>query len=168
MELETLQNDIKKYDNLFIIKSMSKDFGIAGLRCGYVLMNDKHVSNFLSNGFLWNINGIAEYFFNLYSNDEFQLEYEKCRKRYITETVFFLNQLKELKNINILPSKANFVLVELLNGLTSEDVSLNLLIRHGVYVRNCSDKIGLDGQYIRIAARSFEENQHIFNALKEI
>ena len=118
--------------------------------------------------FLWNINGIAEYFFNLYSNDEFQLEYEKCRKRYITETVFFLNQLKELKNINILPSKANFVLVELLNGLTSEDVSLNLLIRHGVYVRNCSDKIGLDGQYIRIAARSFEENQHIFNALKEI
>ena len=42
---------------------------------------------------------------------------------------FFLNQLKELKNINILPSKANFVLVELLNGLTSEEVSLNLLIR---------------------------------------
>ena len=168
MELETLQNDIKKYDNLFIVKSMSKDFGIAGLRCGYVLMNDKHVSNFLSNGFLWNINGIAEYFFNLYSNDEFQLEYEKCRKRYITETVFFLNQLKELKNINILPSKANFVLVELLNGLTSEDVSLSLLIKHGVYVRNCSDKIGLDGQYIRISARSFEENQHIFNALKKI
>ena len=147
---------------------MSKDFGIAGLRCGYMLMNHKHVSNFLSNGFLWNINGISEYFFNLYSNDKFLKEYEDCRKKYIKETVFFLNQLKELKNINILPSKANFVLVELLNGLTSEEVSLNLLVDHGVYVRNCSDKIGLEGEYIRIAARSFEENQLIYKALKAI
>ena len=147
---------------------MSKDFGIAGLRCGYMLMNQKHVSNFLSNGFLWNINGISEYFFNLYSNDNFLKEYEVCRKKYITETIFFLNQLKELKNIKILPSKANFVLVELLNGLTSEEVSLNLLIDYGVYVRNCSDKIGLDGEYIRIAARSFEENQVIYKALKSI
>ena len=168
MELETIQSSIDKYENLFIVKSMSKDFGVAGLRCGYMLMNHKHVSNFLSNGFLWNINGIAEYFFNLYSNDKFLKEYEDCRKKYITETVFFLNQLKELKNINILPSKANFVLVELLNGLTSEEVSLNLLIDHGVYVRNCSDKIGLDGEYIRIAARSFEENQLIYKALKAI
>ena len=168
MELETIQSSIDKYENLFIVKSMSKDFGVAGLRCGYMLMNHKHVSNFLSNGFLWNINGIAEYFFNLYSNDKFLKEYEDCRKKYITETVFFLNQLKDLKNINILPSKANFVLVELLNGLTSEEVSLNLLIDHGVYVRNCSDKIGLDGEYIRIAARSFEENQLIYEALKGI
>ena len=76
--------------------------------------------------------------------------------------------MKELKNINVLPSKANFVLVELLNGLKSEDVSLDLLINHGVYVRNCSDKIGLKGEYIRIAGRSFDENQQIFNALKEI
>lgn len=168
MELETIQTSIGKYENLFIVKSMSKDFGIAGLRCGYLLMNDKHVSNFLSNGFLWNINGIAEYFFNLYGNDEFLLEYETCRKKYITETIFFLNQLNELKNINVLPSKANFVLIELLNGLTSDEVSLSLLVDHGVYVRNCSDKIGLDGEYIRIAARSFEENQHIFKALKAI
>tara|TARA_B110000093_G_C12950133_1_gene402172 strand:+ start:486 stop:1625 length:1140 start_codon:yes stop_codon:yes gene_type:complete len=168
MMLETLQSSIDKYKNLFIVKSMSKDFGIAGLRCGYVLMNDKNVSNFLNNGYLWNINGIAEYFFNLYGNEEFLLKYEDCRKKYITETLFFLNQLKELKNINVLPSKANFVLVELLNGLKSEDVSLNLLINHGVYVRNCSDKVGLEGEYIRIAARSFDENQQIFNALKEI
>lgn len=168
MELETIQSRVDKYKNLFIVKSMSKDFGIAGLRCGYMLMNQKHVSNFLSNGFLWNINGISEYFFNLYSNDNFLKEYEVCRKKYITETIFFLNQLKELKNIKILPSKANFVLVELLNGLTSEEVSLNLLIDYGVYVRNCSDKIGLDGEYIRIAARSFEENQVIYKALKSI
>jgi histidinol-phosphate/aromatic aminotransferase/cobyric acid decarboxylase-like protein len=95
-------------------------------------------------------------------------EYEDCRKKYIIETVFFLNQLNELKNIKILPSKANFVLIELLNGLTSEDVSLDLLINHGVYVRDCSDKIGLDGEYIRVAARSFEENKQILEALKHI
>ena len=168
MELETIQSSINKYENLFIVKSMSKDFGIAGLRCGYMLMSKKYVSSFLSNGFLWNINGISEYFFNLYSNDNFLKEYEDCRKKYITETVFFLNQLKELKNIKVLPSKANFVLIELLNGLTSDEVSLNLLVDHGIYVRNCSDKIGLEGEYIRIAARSFDENQLIFKALKTI
>ena len=80
----------------------------------------------------------------------------------------FLKQLKEIKNINVLPSKANFVLVELLNGLTSEGVSIDLLVNHGVYVRNCIDKIGLKGQYIRIAARSFEENQQIYRSLKKI
>ena len=168
MALESIQSSIDKYKNLFIIKSMSKDFGIAGLRCGYLLMNENHVTNFLSNGYLWNINGFAEFFFNLYSNEKFLSEYEDCRKKYIIETVFFLNQLNELKNIKILPSKANFVLIELLNGLTSEDVSLDLLINHGVYVRDCSDKIGLDGEYIRVAARSFEENKQILEALKYI
>ncbi len=168
MRLKSMQNSISDYKNLFIVKSMSKDFGIAGLRCGYLLMNEEYVSQFLRNGYLWNVNGIAEYFFTLYGNEKFLKEYEDCRKKYIMETLFFVNQLTELKNINVLPSKANFVLVELIDGRTSDEVSAKLLVDHGIYVRNCSDKIGLDGQYLRIAARSFDENQKIFRALAQL
>lgn len=168
MRLKSMQDSISEYKNLFIVKSMSKDFGIAGLRCGYLLMNEEYLAQFLENGYLWNVNGIAEYFFTLYGNEKFLKEYEDCRKKYIMETLFFVNQLSELKNINVLPSKANFVLVELIDGKTSDEISAKLLVDHGIYVRNCSDKIGLDGEYLRIAARSFDENQKIYRALAKL
>ena len=80
---------VDKYDNLIVLKSMSKDFGIAGIRAGYALMNDQRVKKLLTNGYLWNSNGLAEYFFRLYVREDFLGRYEVERKRYIVETQKF-------------------------------------------------------------------------------
>jgi histidinol-phosphate/aromatic aminotransferase/cobyric acid decarboxylase-like protein len=168
LTMKSIVSEVIDKENIIIIKSMSKDFGIAGLRCGYAAMSKNRVTDLLSNGYLWNSNGIAEYFFQLYSRNDFLDRYELVRKKYINESKVFFEKLLELENINIYPSRANFVLIELLNGLVADDVSAQLLCDHGVYVRNCNDKIGLDGEFIRVAARSNFENDLIIKALENV
>ena len=152
--------------NLIIVKSMSKDFGIAGLRAGYAIMNEDRVAKLLKNGYLWNVSGLADYFFKLYANDYFRKEYDVVRKKYIVETAIFLNDLQSIKGIKTYPSKANFALVEFLNETTSFDFTISLLADNGIYVRDCSDKIGLDGQFVRVASRTLEENKLITAAFR--
>jgi histidinol-phosphate/aromatic aminotransferase/cobyric acid decarboxylase-like protein len=166
--MNTVQSLVLKYDNLIIIKSMSKDFGIAGVRSGYVIMKEERVKSLLKNGYLWNINSIAEFFFHLYKDKDFLSEYNLVRKKYISETKKFISELAQLKNFKIIPSKANFALLEIVNGKTSEEIMTTLLFEYGIYVRDCSDKVGLKGQYIRVASRSREENKKIIKALNDI
>jgi histidinol-phosphate/aromatic aminotransferase/cobyric acid decarboxylase-like protein len=159
---------IENYPNLIIIKSLSKDFGIAGVRCGYGIMSEDKVSQLLKNGYLWNSNGIAEYFFRLYTQEDFFEKYNNVRIRYILETQEFFRLLSKLPNIRIYSSQANFFLIELLNGHSALSVQVKLLYRYGVYVRSCEDKIGLDGEFLRIASRTLEQNMTILKALREI
>jgi len=161
----TSEELIQKYENLIIVKSLSKDFGIAGVRAGYAVMSETKVSTLLSNGYLWNVSGLADYFFKIYSQSDFVAEYNIVRKKYIMNTLMFLSELNSIGGIKVYPSKANFALVELKNR-TSFDFYLDLLVDHGVYVRDCSDKIGLEGQFVRIASRTFEENLKIITAVK--
>lgn len=158
LDLVNYYDWVNHYRNLIIIKSMSKDFGIAGIRVGYAVMDKAKVNNFLENGYLWNSNGLAEYFLNLYGSQGFLDKYEKVRKEYINETKKFLEDLKTIKNMNTFPSKANFVLAKIPPEIDCDLLCSLLLIRYGLYTRNCNDKIGLKGQYIRIASRSSSEN----------
>jgi histidinol-phosphate/aromatic aminotransferase/cobyric acid decarboxylase-like protein len=159
---------IKEYPNLCIVKSMSKDFGIAGIRAGYGVMSREKVVALLSNGYLWNVSGLADYFFKVYADPVFQNAYDVVRKKYIMNTLMFLTQVNALGNVKAYPSKANFALLEVINGSSSFDFTLDLLIEHGVYVRDCSDKIGLEGQFVRVASRTFEENLKILAAIKSV
>ena len=90
MKLQSIVPFVKDKNNVVVLKSMSKDFGIAGLRCGYAIMAKERVTELLKNGYLWNSNGIAEYFFKLYSRKDFLCEYELVRRKYITESLFFI------------------------------------------------------------------------------
>ncbi len=167
LRMKSIVSDVINLENVVVIKSMSKDFGIAGLRCGYAIMSKTRVENLLNNGYLWNSNGIAEYFFQLYSRKDFFDKYEIVRKKYINESKLFFNKLSDLPKIKIYPSRSNFILIELLDGLKADDVSAHLLCNYGVYVRNCNDKIGLNGEFIRVAARTNVDNEIIVNALKK-
>ena len=158
----------KEFPNVIVIKSMSKDFGIAGIRAGYAVMDKYKVSNLLKNGFLWNSSGLAEYFFRLYKKESFIKEYEVARKKYITEAQLFFKELDSIKEIKVLPSMANFALIELLDGSTSAGFVSKMLIKYGVYTRTGSDKIGLSGEYVRIAGRTKKENQVIINSVKDM
>lgn len=157
---------VKRFPNLVLVKSMSKDFGIAGIRAGYGIMSPIRVLELLNNGYLWNISGIADYFYELYCDNEFLGKYELVRKRYISETQTFLNLFREVDKIRLFPSKANFVLIRLPDGVSSFDFCMDMLIEHGIYLRDCSDKIGLLGSYVRVASRTIDENIIIINAFK--
>ena len=155
--------------NVFLVKSMSKDFGIAGIRAGYAIMSSERVRSLVSNGYLWNISGLTEFFFRLLAEHEFQDDYAKARLRYLDEALVFFDALSKIDRLRAYSTKANFCLVELDKSLPIELIAPLLLIRHGVYIRDCRDKIGLeDGQYVRIASRKAPENEVMLAALQDV
>lgn len=156
-----------RFPNVILVKSMSKDFGIAGIRAGYAIMAESKVATLLKNGYLWNVSGLSEYFFSLYERLDFREEYEAIRKIYIQETQSFFTQLRQIETLKVYPSKANFALLEL-NGLTSSDFVNEMLLKYGIYTRTCKDKIGLDGEFIRLSSRSKAENGEILSAIKDL
>jgi histidinol-phosphate/aromatic aminotransferase/cobyric acid decarboxylase-like protein len=168
LQLSKNESLIYKYPNLVIVKSMSKDFGIAGIRAGYGIMNKDRVKKLVSNGYLWNVSGLCDYFFSAYGEKDFQEKYEYERKRYILDTISFVDDLSKITGLKVYKTKANFVLLEILNSkITSFDLVVELLVEKGIYLRDCSDKIGLEGEFVRIASRSKEENIEIIKAIDE-
>ncbi len=165
----SLAPQLSSLTNVVLIKSMSKDFGIAGIRAGYAIMNPERVERLLSNGFLWNSSGLAEFFFRLFGEEEFQRSYAEVRLRYLDEAAAFFGELEDVAGIRPFSSKANFCLVRLDDTIPVDFLVPLLLVRHGVYVRDCRDKVGLeDGQYLRIAARTDLENRLILDALRQV
>ncbi|WP_206107802.1 pyridoxal phosphate-dependent aminotransferase [Paludisphaera rhizosphaerae] len=165
----TLTRDLDRFPNLMVVKSMSKDFGVAGIRAGYAVMAPERVKTLLDNGYLWNSSGLAEYFFDLYSRPEFQVEYERKRIHYIRHSRRFFKALTTLPGVHVYPTHANFALVELRrDDMTAEDLVCRLLVRRGIYARACDDKKGLEpGRFIRIASRTRSENRYVLRGLKE-
>jgi histidinol-phosphate/aromatic aminotransferase/cobyric acid decarboxylase-like protein len=166
--IKSFMDRVEDYPNLIVIKSMSKDFGIAGLRVGYAVMNERRVSYLLKYGFLWNISGLAEFFLELYTRKEFWQEYEKIRIRYIIERNRLFSDLSLIKSIKVYPSSANFFLVEIIDGSTARNFAYKLLLNYGIYVRLCNDKIGLDGEFVRIASRKGAENKILTNSIAQV
>ena len=166
-ELISNSNLDESFSNVVVVKSMSKDFGVAGIRAGYSIMSPDLVKQALSNGFLWNSNGFAYQFFNILKEPTFAANYEVVRKKYIMNTLHMFKELSALDGLHVFPSLSNFYLVQV-EEEESGSFGFNLLANHGVYIRNCDDKIGLGPGYYRVASRSFEENLKIIAAIKEV
>jgi len=165
----SLSGEIDRFPNLMVIKSMSKDFGVAGIRAGYAVLSPNRVQDLLNNGFLWNSSGLAEYFFDLYSRPDFLMEYERKRVHYIHHSHRFFKALSMMPGLYTYPTSANFVLIELRNGMTAEDLVGRLLVRRGIYTRTCDDKKGLEpSKFIRVASRCRSENRFVIRAFRDL
>jgi histidinol-phosphate/aromatic aminotransferase/cobyric acid decarboxylase-like protein len=160
---------VDRLPNLTVVKSMSKDFGVAGIRAGYAVMAPDRVRTLLDNGYLWNSSGMAEYFFELYSRPDFQAQYERARIRFIRNSRRFFGALAKIDGLHVYPTHANFALVELHGDLSADELVCRLLIRRGIYTRTCDDKKGLEpGRFVRIAARSRVENAYIIRSIRRM
>jgi histidinol-phosphate/aromatic aminotransferase/cobyric acid decarboxylase-like protein len=165
----SVADQVGRLPNLTVVKSMSKDFGIAGIRAGYAVMAPDRVRTLLDNGYLWNSSGIAEYFFDLYSRPDFQAQYERERIRFIRNSRRFFAALGKIDGLHVYPTHANFALAELRGGLSADELVCRLLIRRGIYTRTCDDKKGLEaGKFVRIAARNRPENAYIVRSLRRM
>ena len=167
-ELPTLTGITKKFDNVTVVKSMSKDFGIAGIRAGYAIMQPERVTQLLDHGYLWNTSGLAEYFFGLFGRSKFLGEYRGELARYKGYINKFTSDTSNINYARVFETDANFQLMQMPGGVSAEIVAALLLIRHAVYVRSCGDKIGLNGEFIRVAIGTESEHVRILDALVDI
>lgn len=162
----SLASLVPDFPHLVVVNSLSKSYGIAGFRLGYAVMSPERVKA-LQHRTLWNLNAFAEWFCGLIGDPEFHTDYERARRRYIRDIRALFTGFDQLPNAKAYPSAANFALIEL--DRSAAEVVGALLARHGIYVRDCADKRGLDGRrFIRVAARTREENRSVLHGLRSV
>ena len=165
---ESVVPSFYNFKNLTIIRSMSKIFGIAGIRAGFCITKAEYVEHLLNSGYLWNSNCFAIFFFELLNDKEFMEEYEQAKDKYNKELENYGKALETCNpKIKFYKSKANFFLGELLDkDKTVEELMFYMLCEHGIYIRQCADKKGLSDRFFRISSRNEEENKKILEAFK--
>ena len=163
----SVEKSVYTNKNLIVIRSLSKDFGIAGLRLGYAVCDPKINEKIFSKyGLCWNINGFAQFFLELFSDDKFQKDYIVVREQYLENKDVFYQKLKTLKKLQVYESYANFFIIDC--GKNINKVFSDLLFEKNIYTRILNDKLDLDDTFLRVACGNKEDNDIVFNALKEI
>lgn len=166
-EVPTLLPVAANYENLVIVRSMSKHCGVPGLRLGYSYTgNSALVSRMRKALPTWNINTPAEYFLSMLPRTD--ADYHASRRRVIADVQLLYRELSTIDGLTVYPTGANFVCFRVDNGLTARQLQRQLLVEHQMYVRDCSNKEGMDRYHIRVASQGRENDLALVAALREI
>ena len=161
-------NILEAYPHMVVIKSISKSYGVPGIRLGIMCSSDKDlIAKMKKMVSIWNINSFAEYFMQIYT--KYEKDFKRACEKFIKERDCFEAQLRQISFLRVMPSQANYFLCEVLKPFTAREIVLRTIKEHNILTRDCSDKIGLDGkQYMRIAVRSHEDNVKLIQAFKSL
>jgi histidinol-phosphate/aromatic aminotransferase/cobyric acid decarboxylase-like protein/choline kinase len=159
---------VEKYPNLIVIKSLSKSFGIPGLRLGVAICSDvKTIDRINLELSIWNINSFAEYYLQVV-NLQKSGYYESCDKL-VTERENFITKLNEIDYLKIYPSQANYILCEVTNARSAREIGELLIYKHDIFIKVLTAKLGFSNRhFIRLAVRNENDNQILFEALKNL
>jgi histidinol-phosphate/aromatic aminotransferase/cobyric acid decarboxylase-like protein len=156
-----------RFTNLLIVRSMSKHCGVPGLRLGYCYSSNLFALNRLRRFVpTWNLNTLAQYFLSLLPPTD--AAYHEGRKRLIADVRSLYETLRTISNLQVYPTGANFVLFKIQNGMTATELQSRLLADHQMYVRDCSNKLGMDAFHIRVASQGREKDARLVEALRTL
>lgn len=156
-----------QFTNLLIVRSMSKHCGVPGLRLGYCYSANLYILNRLRRFVpTWNLNTLAQYFLSQLPGTT--ADYHESRKRLIADVRHLYDSLTTILRLQVYPTGANFVLFQIENGLTATELQSRLLVEHGMYVRDCSNKLGMDAFHIRVASQGRDKDTRLVEALRTL
>lgn len=160
------QETLNRYPNLYVIKSISKSYGVPGLRLGVLASGDKKlISRMKTDVSIWNINSFAEFYMQICGR--YRGSYVKSLEKFKKERNRFVSKLQELGCIRVIPSQANYLMVELLDDLDAEELKQRMLLEQKVFIKTLSKKIKGKKQYLRIAIRNEADNDMFVQKLTE-
>ena len=151
--------------HLFVVKSISKSYGVPGLRLGVLASgNVDEIERMKKDVAIWNINSFAEFYMQI--EEKYHKQYLLSLEKIKAERSRFQSELSIIKGLRAVPSQANYILVEL-DGISATELTKVLLEKYDIFIKDLSVKIK-GGQYVRIAVRNTEDNNKLLRALKEI
>lgn len=169
-EASLLKNELlRAYPSMCVVKSVSKSYGVPGLRLGILASADEELIRTLRRDVaIWNINSFAEFYMQIFN--KYEKDYLQSCTLFKAERKAFAAELETIPNLRVIPSQANYFLCELTGLLSAADLTLAMLRDHNILIKECSGKKGFPAgsQYVRIAIRNREENSRLCAALKEI
>ncbi len=169
-ESNTLLHDeiLEQYPTMVVMKSISKSYGVPGIRLGILCSADTDIiARMKKMVSIWNINSFCEFFMQIYT--KYEKDYRRACDKFIEERASFESKLRRISFLRVIPSQANYFLVEVLPPYTANELVLRMLKEHNILMRDCSSKGGFDGkQYMRIAVRDNNDNNRLIEALKTL
>ena len=165
-----LHNDIlEKYPNLMVMKSISKSYGVPGLRLGVFASSDTVlIARIKKEVSIWNINSFGEFYMQIFG--KYENDYRRSCKFFREERQKFYNDLQTISYLRVIPSQANYFLCEVTSKYTSTELT-QALIERDVLISNCSLKrnMGDTGkQLIRLAVRDRKDDERLVDILKSL
>ncbi len=160
---ETILNLVKKYDNLIVLRSFTKSFGLAGIRIGYAIGSKKLISILNKIKIPWNVSGLAQ----LAAKESILTPnyLTNSRKIILKELTYLKSNISKLEKFDCFDSVTNFILVK---SKINSTILQKKLLQKKILVRDCSNIRGLNHNFIRIAVKTRAENQKLLRALKKI
>lgn len=156
---------LKENPNLIVVKSISKSYGVPGLRLGVLASSDEElIAEMKKDVAIWNINSFAEFYLQIY--EKYAKDYVKAIEKFKQTRAAYIKDLQALSGLRVLPTQANYVLCEITCGVTSRKLAEDLL-EENILIKDLSTKKGFDGKnYIRLAVRDEKDNAILVEALK--
>jgi len=165
----TLLNNVFLYANkhVSIIKSISKSYGIPGVRLGFIASGNKEIISTIKKHLsIWNINSIGEFFLQIL--DRYDSEYKISCKKLIYERYRFINELSKIKFLTVFPSEGNYVLCRVNKPFNVKSL-LKRLWKKSFLIKDCSHKKGFsNSEFIRLAINSKDNNDKLLECLYEM
>jgi len=158
---------LETYPHMVVMKSISKSYGVPGLRLGIMASADKElIARMKREVSIWNLNSFAEFFMQIFN--KYEKDYQKACAKFVQERDRFEQDLRSVPFFHVMSSEANYFLCEVLPPYTASEIVIRMLKQHNILTRDCSGKPGLNPhkQYMRIAVRSTEDNMRLVEALK--
>ncbi len=155
---------LEKYNNLIVIKSISKSYGIPGVRLGVLATsNEEILTNIKKYISIWNINSFAEYYLQICTL--YKKDYVRACDMIVEAREEFIKELKTIKGIKVYNSEANYILCDL-GKHNSTELAIKLLENDNIFIKDLRTKKAFkDMNYIRLAVRTKEENKKLINSL---
>lgn len=159
------QELLNENPHLFVVKSISKSYGVPGLRLGIIASGDKEkIAAMKKDVAIWNINSFAEFYMQIY--EKYKSVYTAALQTFYSTRADFIDKLGEISFLRVIPSQANYVLCEVKSPYTSRRLT-SMLLEDNILIKDLSEKTGFEGkQYVRIAVRNEADNQALIMTLK--
>ena len=164
-----ISNEIlERYPHLAVMKSISKSYGVPGLRLGILCSsNVQLIARLKKQVSIWNINSFAEFFMQIYP--KYRVDYSKACHQFIQTREDFEKELKTIPHIHVMPSQANYFFLEVLPPYEPLQLCTTLLEKYDILASACLAKKGIaPNKYMRIAVRNHADNNRLVAALREI
>lgn len=163
-----LHNDILASNkNLMVMKSISKSYGVPGLRLGiFASSNTEMIQKIKKEVSIWNINSFGEYYMQIYG--KYENDYRKACRKFCEVREKLYEELKQISFLRVIPSQANYFLCEVTSKYTSAELC-ELLIEKDIIISNCGKKKHMDGRnLVRLAVRDEADNARLVEVLKSL
>lgn len=161
------EEKLGRYKKLIVVKSISKSYGVPGLRLGVLASSDDAlIAEMKKDVSIWNINSFGEFYMQI--EGKYSQDYAVAIKKFKKARKIYIEELSKIPALRVFPTQANYVMAEITNGVTSGELTKALLLKHKMLIKDLSQKIKQgERQFIRLAIRNEEENQRLVMALRE-